>query len=125
MCDRVAVMYLGKVVELANGDELYSHPRHPYTGALLSAVPVPDPRLAARKRRQILGGDIPSPTNPPPACRFHTRCPKAQDLCRTEEPLLEGKAGGNLAACHFPLTDSEVAERVPTSAPTPDPIAGP
>jgi oligopeptide/dipeptide ABC transporter ATP-binding protein len=126
MCDRVAVMYLGKIVELASGEELYAHPRHPYTGALLSAVPVPDPRLAARKRRQILGGDIPSPTNPPPACRFHTRCPKAQDLCRTEEPMLEGKAGGNLAACHFPLTDAEVSERVPTAAaPAADPIAGP
>jgi peptide/nickel transport system ATP-binding protein/oligopeptide transport system ATP-binding protein len=63
----------------------------------------------------VLGGDVPSPTNPPPACRFHTRCPKVQDKCRVDEPLLEAKEGGNLAACHFPLTDTEVAERVPTS----------
>jgi len=115
MCDRVAVMYLGKVVEIAEGDTLYNHPRHPYTGALLSAVPVPDPDLAAAKRRQVLGGDLPSPTNPPPACRFNPRCPKAQELCRTDEPLLEPKHGGGLAACHFPLTDGEVAERVATA----------
>jgi oligopeptide/dipeptide ABC transporter ATP-binding protein len=117
MCDRVAVMYLGKIVELADGRQLYAHPRHPYTGALLSAVPVPDPRLAARKRRQILVGDIPSPTNPPPACRFHTRCPKfVEGRCDTDEPPLERKEGGNLAACHFPLSDPEVAEQVPTAA---------
>src|SRR5437016_4641231 len=79
MCDRVAVMYLGKVVELADSDSLYSHPRHPYTGALLSAVPVARP--GSRKQRQILGGDVPSPTNPPPACRFHTRCWKCQEVC--------------------------------------------
>ena len=86
----------------------------PYTGALMSAVPVPDPRLAAAKKRQLLVGDVPSPTNPPPGCRFHTRCWKAQEICRQEEPLLEIKEGGNLAACHFPLTDAEVLERVPT-----------
>ena len=116
VCDRVAVMYLGKVVELADGDELFDHPRHPYTGALLSAVPVPDPRLAREKQRQVLSGDVPSPTNPPPACRFHTRCPKCQELCTQVEPLLEPKEGGNLAACHFPLTDPEIARRVPTAA---------
>jgi peptide/nickel transport system ATP-binding protein/oligopeptide transport system ATP-binding protein len=115
MCDRVAVMYLGKVVELAEGDTLYNHPRHPYTGMLLSAVPVPDPDLAASRRRQIPAGDLPSPTNPPPACRFNPRCPKAQDLCRSEEPLLDPKSGGALAACHFPLTDAEAAERVGTA----------
>ena len=115
MCDRVAVMYLGKVVELASSEELYSHPRHPYTGALMSAVPVADPRLASGKKRQILAGDVPSPTNPPKACRFHTRCYKAQAVCAETEPPLEGKEGGNLAACHFPLTDEEVAERVPTA----------
>jgi peptide/nickel transport system ATP-binding protein len=115
MCDRVAVMYLGKVVEIADNETLYTHPRHPYTGALLSAVPVPDPELAAARRRQVLGGDLPSPTNPPPACRFNPRCPKAQDLCRSEEPLLDSKLGGGLAACHFPLTDGEVAERVATA----------
>jgi peptide/nickel transport system ATP-binding protein/oligopeptide transport system ATP-binding protein len=115
MCDRVAVMYLGHIVELASSEELYAHPRMPYTGALMSAVPVPDPRLAASKRRQVLGGDVPSPTNPPQACPFHTRCWKVQDVCRTETPGLERKAGGNLAACHFPLTDDEVAERIPTA----------
>ncbi|MGH2969829.1 MAG: ABC transporter ATP-binding protein [Solirubrobacteraceae bacterium] len=114
MCDRVAVMYLGRIVELASSDQLYAHPRMPYTGALMSAVPVADPRLAAAKKRQVLAGDVPSPTNPPPACRFHTRCWKAQELCRTEDPPLEVKEGGNVAACHFPLTDAEVAERVPT-----------
>ncbi len=117
MCDRVAVMYLGKIVELADSDQLYSHPRMPYTGALMSAVPVADPALAATKKRQILAGDVPSPTNPPPACRFHTRCWKAQEICRTEEPELEPKEGGNIAACHFPLTDAEVAERIPGAQP--------
>jgi oligopeptide/dipeptide ABC transporter ATP-binding protein len=115
MCDRIAVMYLGKVVELASADELYSHPRMPYTGALMSAVPVPDPRLAKAKKRQVLAGDVPSPSNPPPACRFHTRCWKAQEICRTENPELEPKEGGNVAACHFPLTDAEVLERVPSA----------
>ena len=117
VCDRIAVMYLGKIVELADADQLFEHPRHPYTGALLSAVPVPDPRLARNKQRQVLGGDVPSPTNPPQACRFHTRCPKAVDgHCNVEEPLLDAKEGGNLAACHYPLTDEEVAERVPSAA---------
>src|ERR1700754_4891942 len=115
MCDRVAVMYLGRIVELASSDELYAHPRMPYTGALMSAVPVPDPRLAAVKKRQVLTGDVPSPTNPPPACRFHTRCWKAQDLCHQDEPMLEPKDGGNIAACHFPMTDTEVLERVPSA----------
>ena len=115
MCDRVAVMYLGRIVELASSDQLYGHPRMPYTGALMSAVPIADPKLAATKKRQILAGDVPSPTNPPPACRFHTRCWKAQDICRQDDPPLEPKDGGNLAACHFPLTDAEVAERVPTT----------
>jgi peptide/nickel transport system ATP-binding protein/oligopeptide transport system ATP-binding protein len=117
VCDRIAVMYLGKIVELADADALFEHPRHPYTGALLSAVPIPDPRLAKGRNRQVLGGDVPSPTNPPPACRFHTRCSKAKDgVCNVEEPLLEHKDGGNLAACHFPLTDQEIARRVPTAA---------
>jgi peptide/nickel transport system ATP-binding protein/oligopeptide transport system ATP-binding protein len=116
MCDRVAVMYLGKVVELAESQQLYSHPRMPYTGALMSAVPVADPELAATKKRQLLTGDVPSPTNPPPACRFHTRCWKAQEVCRLEDPPLEVKDGGNIAACHFPLTDAEVAERIPSAS---------
>jgi oligopeptide/dipeptide ABC transporter ATP-binding protein len=115
MCDRVAVMYLGRIVELASSDNLYAHPRMPYTGALMSAVPVADPRLARAKKRQVLMGDVPSPTNPPPGCRFHTRCWKAQELCRTDDPPLEEKQGGNIAACHFPLTDAEVLERVPSA----------
>jgi oligopeptide/dipeptide ABC transporter ATP-binding protein len=116
MCDRVAVMYLGKIVELATSEQLYAHPRMPYTGALMSAVPVADPQLAAAKKRQLLSGDVPSPTNPPKACRFHTRCWKAQEICRQEAPALEPKEGGNIAACHFPLTDAEVLERVPSAA---------
>jgi peptide/nickel transport system ATP-binding protein len=115
MCDRVAVMYLGHIVEMASAEQLYSHPRMPYTGALMSAVPVPDPRLAKAKKRQVLAGDVPSPSNPPQACPFHTRCWKAQEICRTETPPLEPKDGGNLAACHFPLTDAEVLERVPSA----------
>jgi peptide/nickel transport system ATP-binding protein/oligopeptide transport system ATP-binding protein len=116
-CDRVAVMYLGKIVELAKSEDLYAHPRHPYTGALLSAVPVPDPRLARNKNRQVLGGDVPSPANPPSACRFHTRCPKfVEGTCDVTYPDLSVKDGGNVAACHFPLTDEEIARRVPTAA---------
>ena len=107
MCDRVAVMYLGKVVELATSDALYEHPRHPYTGALLEAVPVPEAARASGAGA-CSAATCPSPTNPPPACRFHTRCPKVQDKCRAEEPLLEPKDGGGLAACHYPLVESEV-----------------
>jgi peptide/nickel transport system ATP-binding protein len=109
MCDRVAVMYLGKIVEIGSGDDLYGFPRHPYTGALLSAVPVPDPAYHGRERR-LLGGDVPSPANPPAACRFHTRCPKAQELCSRQDPPLEDKGSGTRVACHFPLSREEVAE---------------
>jgi peptide/nickel transport system ATP-binding protein/oligopeptide transport system ATP-binding protein len=77
---------------------------------------VADPALAARKQRQLLVGDVPSPTNPPKACRFHTRCPKAQEICSEVEPQLEVKEGGNFAACHFPLTDDEIRDRVPTAS---------
>jgi oligopeptide/dipeptide ABC transporter ATP-binding protein len=109
MCDRVAVMYLGKIVEIGPGDALYSFPRHPYTGALLSAVPVADPS-APKRERALLSGDVPSPAYPPKACRFHTRCPKAQALCSAQEPALEDKGTGTRAACHFPLTPEEVAQ---------------
>jgi peptide/nickel transport system ATP-binding protein/oligopeptide transport system ATP-binding protein len=109
MCDRVAVMYLGRIVELGPGEALYGFPRHPYTGALLSAVPVPDP-AARGSQGQLLSGDVPSPANPPKACRFHTRCPKAQELCSQEDPPLQEKGTGTEAACHFPLTREEVAQ---------------
>jgi oligopeptide/dipeptide ABC transporter ATP-binding protein len=99
MCDRVAVMYLGKIVEVASSDQLYGHPRMPYTGALMSAVPVADPRLAKAKKRQVLMGDVPSPTNPPPGCRFHTRCPYVFERCRREEPPPYPVAGGHEARC--------------------------
>jgi len=108
MCDRVAVMYLGRVVELGTGDDLYGAPRHPYTGALLSAVPVADP-ARHRAERHLLTGDVPSPANPPSACRFHTRCPKAQERCSVEDPPLEDKGTGTLTACHFPLSGEEIA----------------
>jgi oligopeptide/dipeptide ABC transporter ATP-binding protein len=109
MCDRIAVMYLGKVVEIGPNEPLYAFPRHPYTGALLAAVPVADPSLHGSERR-LLGGDVPSPANPPSACRFHTRCPKAQPLCSTQEPALEDKGSGTLVACHYPLSREEVAQ---------------
>ncbi len=117
MCDRVAVMYLGKLAELAPSESLYGFPRHPYTGALLSAVPVPDP-TGGKRERQLLSGDVPSPANPPSACRFHTRCPKAQEICSTEEPPLEDKGNHTLAACHFPLTLDEVRLRLPAALTT-------
>ena len=114
MCDRVAVMYLGRIVEMASSDVLYTAPRHPYTGALLSAVPVADP-TGGKRKRELLSGDVPSPANPPSACRFHTRCPKAQAKCSVDDPPLESKPGGSIAACHFPLTDQEVAARLPAA----------
>ena len=108
ICDRVAVMYLGNLVEMASRDELYERPRHPYTVALMSAVPQPEARRRTadghkeRRERIRLTGDVPSPLNPPPACRFHTRCWKAQEVCRTVPPPLEEMSPGHMVACHFP-----------------------
>jgi len=96
---RVAVMYLGRIVELADTASLFTRPQHPYTVALLSAVPVPDPRIA--RKRIILSGDVPSPVNPPPGCRFHTRCPLAEARCRVEVPVMKEVAPGHFAACHL------------------------
>jgi oligopeptide transport system ATP-binding protein len=102
--NRVMVMYLGKVQEVGGGEDLYIHPRHPYTGALLSAVPIPDPVLGRKRQAIVLEGDVPSPINPPSACRFHPRCPRFHEgVCDVEEPLLRTFGDGHEAACHFPL----------------------
>jgi oligopeptide transport system ATP-binding protein len=120
--DRVAVMYLGKVAELGNEDEIYSRPTHPYTQALLSAVPVPDPTLREVREQIVLVGDVPSPANPPSGCRFHTRCFKAQDICSVEEPQLilhPDGVGEHLSACHF-AEAREIVETVDVSDQAPD-----
>ncbi|MHB1594628.1 MAG: ABC transporter ATP-binding protein [Streptosporangiaceae bacterium] len=112
--DAVTVMYLGRVAESGPGNQVYDHSRHPYSTALLSAAPAADPDAAEQRQRILLTGDVPSPIHPPSGCRFHPRCPKAQDLCGTTEPVLENKAGDpstHLTACHFPVEAGEVLAR--------------
>jgi oligopeptide/dipeptide ABC transporter ATP-binding protein len=99
--DRIAVMYLGKIVELAQRDELYEKPMHPYTQALLSAVPIPDPAIETHRQRIILEGDVPSPANPPRGCHFSTRCPHVMDICRQEEPPFKDYGSGHYTACYL------------------------
>jgi oligopeptide/dipeptide ABC transporter ATP-binding protein len=117
--DRIVVMYLGKLMEVSPADELYFKPIHPYTSALLSAIPVPDPRENKARDRPIVSGEPPNPIRPPSGCRFHTRCPRATDVCRTVEPQLTEYTGGHLAACHHPqnVSPEEIgaATRSPTS----------
>jgi oligopeptide/dipeptide ABC transporter ATP-binding protein len=117
--DRIAVMYLGKLMEVSPSEELYVKPIHPYTSALLAAIPVPDPRENRARPRPVIGGEPPNPISPPSGCRFHTRCPRATDVCRAVEPPLTEYANGHLAACHHPLNvtpaEIESARRSPDS----------
>jgi oligopeptide transport system ATP-binding protein len=121
--DRIAVMYLGKIVERSPGAQLYHRPIHPYSVALLSAVPIPDPKANAARKPVVLEGDVPSPVDPPPACRFHTRCPWATEICSEDEPPLADYGDGQAAACHHPrnvdarqIAATELAPDSPESA---------
>ena len=119
--DRIAVMYLGKIVEISPAEELYHQPIHPYTEALLSAVPIPDPDLSARRERIVLEGDVPSPITPPSGCRFHPRCRYATEICSQEEPpLVPHGTAGHMAACHHPLDTNPT----PTADASPGPSQG-
>jgi oligopeptide/dipeptide ABC transporter ATP-binding protein len=114
--DQIAVLYLGKLVELSPAEELYSKPIHPYTQALLSAIPIPDPRENRARARQVVTGEPPNPINPPSGCRFHTRCPLATEICSAVEPPLVEYPGGHLAACHHPrnVTAAEASAALPS-----------
>jgi oligopeptide/dipeptide ABC transporter ATP-binding protein len=109
--DRIAVMYLGKLMEVSPSEELYTKPIHPYSSALLSAIPIPDPQENRTRTRHVVGGEPPNPIRPPSGCRFHTRCPRATDVCQRVEPQLTQYANGHLAACHHPqhVSAEEVA----------------
>ena len=117
--DKIAVMYLGKLMELSPARELYTKPMHPYTEALLEAIPIPDPEENSRRERNVLGGEPPNPINPPSGCRFHTRCPHATEICRAVEPPLAEYAGGHVTACHHPrnvtAAEASAATRSPLS----------
>ena len=115
--DRIVVMYLGKLMEVSPAEELYSKPIHPYTSALLSAIPIPDPKLNRSRERTVVGGEPPNPINPPTGCRFHTRCPRATEICRTVEPPLTEYGGGHMAACHHP--QNVTAEEISASTRSP------
>ncbi|WP_193045609.1 ABC transporter ATP-binding protein [Mycolicibacterium baixiangningiae] len=117
--DRVAVMYLGKVVESADAGDLYRAPVHPYSNALLSAVPIPDPRRNTARERIVLEGDVPSPSDPPPGCHFHTRCQFATDVCTVDEPALLDHGTGHLAACHHPRNVDAATALAPTGGSPP------
>jgi oligopeptide/dipeptide ABC transporter ATP-binding protein len=117
--NRIAVMYLGKLMEVSPAEDLYRNPVHPYTAALLSAIPIPDPRENRRRERVVVSGEPPNPINPPPGCVFHPRCPRATDVCRTVEPPLARYPNGHIAACHHPLNvtaeEIQAAEKDPAS----------
>jgi oligopeptide/dipeptide ABC transporter ATP-binding protein len=116
--DRIAVMYLGKLMEVSPAEELYTKPIHPYTSALLSAIPIPDPEENRRRDRLVVSGEPPNPINPPSGCVFHPRCPRATEICREVEPPLARYPHGHLAACHHPLSVSQQEIKSATKDPT-------